>query len=129
MKMSDATVQSAFSEKIGAAMPSDFSTRARVHYAKALEKHPMFFADMFVYDDTSLGEQLEAIRDGLEMDDGCEAVEANDLLTCEMYEAFVENKKGDAPRAIDELYDAIAVIMRMIAVLEKKQKLGREDAK
>ena len=122
--MSDATVQSAFSEKVGAAMPSDFSTRARVHYAKALRKHPRFADELHKYTDVKFAKAaLEKMRDKLDFMRECDAVSADDLVECEMLEAFCAKS---AQEAISELYDAVAVLMRMIAVVEGKQKLGGE---
>ena len=128
--MSDATVQSAFSEKVGAAMPSDFSTRARVHYAKALKKHPFFAYKLFDNDDLDDAEyRLKCARNKVAYHANNGWLDGATLAACEITEAEVAHLKGDKAACVDELYDAIAVIMRMIAVLEEKQKLGREDAK
>ena len=44
-----------------------------------------------------------------------------------MEEAYVEHLKGNKATCVDELYDAVAVLMRMIAVVEGKQRLGKEN--
>ena len=125
--MSDTNIQSAFSEEIGAAMPSDFSTRARLHYAKALRKHPRF-ADALFGDDAADDAQdvLDAMRRELDYLAKNNWLDASALATCEICEAQLANAKGDKAACVDELYDAVAVLMRMIAVVEGKQKLGGE---
>ena len=118
------------------AMPADFSTRARLHYAKAVRKHPRFADALFCN-----SERNERIRENALRQAKCEleemqediylstrdgTLEARYLLSCEIAEAEVEHMRGDAAACVDELYDAVAVLMRMIAVVEGKQKLGGE---
>ncbi len=122
--MNETKMQSAFSEEVGAAMPSDFSIRARVHYAKALSKHPRFADRLFGYVKNA-GVALEAARRDIAYLKKHGWLDAVLLAMCELDEACVPYVQGDVAACVDELYDAIAVIMRMIAVLEKKQTLGR----
>ena len=135
--MSDTNIQSAFSEEIGAAMPSDFSTRARLHFAKALRKHPRF-ADALFNDCESDGctreealviaeADLEYERNDIRDMEKDLRVDVWALVSCEFHEAYVEHLKGDKAACVDDLYDAVAVLMRMIAVVEGKQKLGGEE--
>ncbi len=124
--MSNTNIQSAFSEEVGAAMPSDFSIRARLHYAKALRKHPRFadkLHDFACQDDAE--DALAHIRDKIDYASRWpKCLYAYDLLRCEILEAWTA---PNAKKQIDELYDAVAVLMRMIAVVEGKQKLGAKE--
>ena len=132
--MSDTNIQAAFSEEIGAAMPSDFSTHARLHYAKAVRKHPRFADALFSNSErneriraTALSQAecgLEEMREDIYLSTRDGTLEASYLLSCEIAEAEVEHMRGNAAETVGELYDAVAVLMRMIAVVEGKQKLG-----
>ena len=116
------------------AMPSDFSTRARLHYAKAVRKHPRFADRLFCRGEVmkskygeilpDLERSLARERDDIARDDANGQLEARSLLACEFREAYAERLRGDAAACVDELYDAVAVLMRMIAVVEGKQRLG-----
>jgi hypothetical protein len=103
-------------------MPTDFAHHAALHYAKAVRKHPRFADALHKYTDVKFAEaDLEKMRDKLNFMRECDAVSADELVECEMLEAFCAKSAQDA---ISELYDAVAVLMRMIAVVEGKQKLG-----
>ncbi len=99
--------------------------RVAKHYAHAREKHP-YFCDMITcMSKTSVNMHLKHLRSilaaGIEY--GC--VEASTVLSCEIYEAFQAYARGDTAHAVEECYDAIAVLLRTIDVLEGRQKLGR----
>ena len=123
--MSDTNIQSAFSEEICAAMPTDFYQRAASHFLKALRKHPRF-ADALFGDDAADDAQdvLDAMRRELDYLAKNNWLDASALATCEIAEAQLANAHGDKAACVDELYDAVAVLMRMIAAVEGKQKLG-----
>ena len=105
-------------------MPTDFYLNAARHYSKAVRKHPRFADALHKYTDVKFAEvALEKMRDNLDFMRECDAVSADELVECEMLEAFCAKSAQDA---ISELYDAVAVLMRMIAVVEGKQKLGGE---
>ena len=131
--MSDTNIQSAFSEEICAAMPSDFSIRARLHFAKALRKHPRFADKLFDWREithpfsgvaTLALSRLKSCRRLVKGGEQHHLLIAGDLLNCEIAEAFAAHEQGNAAETVSELYDAVAVLMRMIAVVEGKQKLG-----
>jgi hypothetical protein len=116
------------------AIPTEFSHRAVAHYAKALRKHPRF-ADALFFNgerDERMREDalqaaeldLEETREDLYLSTRDGSLDARFLLSCEMEESFVEHLRGDAAACVDELYDAVAVLMRMIAVVEGRQRLG-----
>ncbi len=105
-------------------MPTDFYQRAASHFLKAVRKHPRFADELHKYTHVKFAEAaLEKMRDKLDFMRECDAVSADDLVECEMLEAFCAKSAEDA---VSELYDAVAVLMRMIAVVEGKQKLGGE---
>ena len=106
-------------------MPTDFYQRAASHFLKAVRKHPRFADKMFgnySYDEAR--DDLDYVRRTLCEDERNGRLIAEALLLCETAEAEVAYQSGDKAATIDELYDAVAVIMRMIAVVEGKQKLG-----
>ena len=117
-------------------MPSDFSTRARLHYATALRKHPRFADRLFCRGEVMKSKHGEILPDlerslaiercEIARDDAKEQLDALSLLACEFREAYAECLRGDKAACVDELYDAVAVLMRMIAVVEGRQKLGGE---
>ena len=117
------------------AIPSEFSHRAVAHYAKALRKHPRFADALFDWLElthpfsgvaTLAKARLKSCRRSVATGEQYHRIIANDLLGCEIAEAFAANAQGDKAACVDELYDAVAVLMRMIAVVEGKQKLGGE---
>ena len=106
-------------------MPADFAHNAALHFAKAVRKHPRFADKMFgnySYDEAK--DDLDYVRRMLCEDERKGRLMAEALLLCETAEAEVAYHSGDASACVDELYDAVAVLMRMIAVVEGKQKLG-----
>ena len=106
-------------------MPTDFYQRAASHFLKAVRKHPRF-ADALFGDDAADDAQdvLDAMRRELDYLAKNNWLDASALATCEICEAQLANAQGDAAATVSELYDAVAVLMRMIAVVEGKQKLG-----
>ena len=108
-------------------MPTDFAHHAALHYAKALRKHPRF-TDALFGDDAA--DDAQDVLDGMRREIDYLAknnwLDASALATCEICEAQLANAQGNTAETISELYDAVAVLMRMIAVVEGKQKLGGE---
>ena len=117
-------------------MPTDFYLNAARHYSKAVRKHPRFADALFSTSErneriraTALSQAecgLEEMREDIYLSTRDGTLEASCLLSCEIAEAEVEHMRGNAAETIGELYDAVAVLMRMIAVVEGKQKLGGE---
>jgi hypothetical protein len=109
------------------AIPSEFSRRAVAHFAKALRKHPRFAYALFENDVPDDAEyRLKCARNKVSYYERCGWLAGTILAECEITEANVAHLKGDAAACVDELYDAVAVLMRMIAVVEGRQKLGGE---
>jgi hypothetical protein len=95
------------------------------HYNHAKEKHP-YFCDLI----TSLSEDgadthLSIYRATLSAEKNADAVETGTILFCEFYEAMQAYTRGDNTAAVEECYDAIAVLLRVVDVLEGRQALGR----
>ena len=119
-------------------MPDNFAFNAASHFLKAVRKHPRFADELFdncerkmsvCADNDHLREvecDLEETREDIYLSACGGTLEARCLLSCEIEEAHIEHLKGNAAACVDELYDAVAVLMRMIAVVEGKQKLGGE---
>ena len=97
------------------------------HYNHAREKHP-YFCDLMCHDKTrfdSAGFMLGDCRQRLESAANMGVLCWDDVLDCEKYEALVEIGNGEYSAAIEELYDCIAVLLRVIDVLEGRQQLGK----
>ena len=109
-------------------MPADFAHNAAIHYAKALRKHPRFANALFSEDEKEDAEfLLERARAEVDYLAKNNWLDASALATCEICEAQLANAHGDKAATVSELYDAVAVLMRMIAVVEGKQLLGKEN--
>lgn len=102
------------------------SNRICKHYAHAKEKHP-YFCDGILSSVEDYSEALANQRSRLAAAKSCRMVAACDLIDCELLEAYVEAANGKGAHAVDECYDAIAVLLRTIDVLEGRQKLGKPE--
>ena len=105
--------------------------RALYHYIHAKEKHP-YFCDTLLPEWMPVEERGERIAAAL----GCirEEMKKRDVDMCgvlfeEAYEILEAANNGDTAHAVDECYDAIAVLLRTIDVLEGRQKLGKPETK
>ena len=118
-------------------MPDNFAFNAASHFLKAVRKHPRFADALFFKSEHDERERAKLLPDverylklahrDIARDEANRSLEAHSLLTCEYREALAEFVKGDNAACVGELYDAVAVLMRMIAVVEGKQKLGGEE--
>ena len=108
-------------------MPDNFAFNAASHFLKALRKHPRF-ADMLfgnnVLDDAEYRLRCDRSKIAYYANNGW--LDGTMLAKCEVAEATVAYLQGDNSACVEELYDAVAVLMRMIAVVEGKQTLGGE---
>ena len=116
-----------------AVIPLAFAHNAALHYAKALRKHPRFADALFDWRELThpfsgvaalAQSRLKSRRSFVKNGERNYRLIANDLLDCEIAEAFDAHEQGDKAATVSELYDAVAVLMRMIAVVEGKQTLG-----
>ena len=101
------------------------------HYDHAREKHP-YFCDKLLPDrlrrnviqdriDMNLEFARRRIKDGVHEHD----LMWNEIANCKVWEATEAIFNGDNSAAVEELYDAIAVLLRTIDVLEGRQALGK----
>lgn len=103
--------------------------KIKEHYDHAREKHP-YFCDIICHDKTHFDGAsflLDDYRQRIKCSIASETLCWSDLLGCEMYEALVEIGNGKTAAAIEECYDAIAVLLRVVDVLEGRQQLGKPD--
>lgn len=99
------------------------------HYAHARKKHPYFCDIITCLSDCGADTHLSIYRARLAEELKAGDVETGTLLICEFYEAIQAYKHGDTAHAVEECYDAIAVLLRIIDVLEGRQELGKHAAK
>lgn len=103
--------------------------RVAKHYAHAREKHP-YFADV-ILDISDTPERttrnLLIARDHVDLFAGLDCLRSFDVHDCEIAEAMDALAHGDNDAAVEELYDAIAVLLRTIDVLEGRQALGKPE--
>ena len=95
------------------------------HYLKAISKHKYFCDELTRFDEhywlvKECGDKQTLARRGEIGNFG-----ADDVLASEVSELFHAVAKGDIKNAIEEAYDVIAVLLRIIDVLEHRQPLGR----
>lgn len=108
--------------------------RALYHYIHAKEKHP-YFCD-WIKPDAADCDDVRRVTKGLayvrkRVSDAidCHNVGWDDLLDCEIWEVLDALVSGDTSHAVAECYDAIAILLRTIDVLEGRQKLGNPETK
>ena len=105
--------------------------KIKEHYDHARKKHP-YFCDIIKNDDLPFnfaGWHLEECRKRLGHAKAADVVRWDELLDCEKYEAMVEINCGNTAAAIEECYDAIAVLLRVVDVLEGRQPKGASNGK
>lgn len=97
------------------------------HYCHAKRKHPYFANRLFIYDNDAEGAKrdLESVRMLLNIERKQGRVYAETLANCEVAEVCDAIARGDKAAAVEECYDAIAVLLRMVDVLEGRQALGK----
>lgn len=101
------------------------------HYLHAREKHPYFCDELIPHDFTAEESdgRLRVTRYDMKRKVAYGCLASVDVLDCETEEMENAITHGDTAHAIEECYDAIAVLLRTIDVLEGRQKLGKpEDA-
>lgn len=97
------------------------------HYCHARAKHP-YFADMMFLDENDAEDAkryLGIVRTILNIERKKGELYAETLVNCEVAEICEAISRGDNAHAAEECYDVIAVLLRMVDVLEGRQKLGK----
>lgn len=96
------------------------------HYDHARAKHPYFCDGILspVEDyESALANQRIRIAEAAR----CNMASACGLIDCELLEAYVEIAKNNTDAAIEECYDVVATVLRVIDVLEGRQPLGNPE--
>jgi hypothetical protein len=113
--------------------------KIREHYEHAKEKHP-YFCDGLLPTDIDMGwskgEVLQKIvlelrlaRDRIEVGGKSGNRLWNEILNCEVWELTEAIYHKNTTAAIEECYDAIAVLLRLVDLLEGRQALGDPEKK
>lgn len=114
-------------------MTDNMIAKIREHYEHAKSKHP-YFCDTLIPKSTSHEELVEETKNLLEESRELlksEIAESDvfcmDVLWCEIAEVASALAENDTAHAVEECYDAIAVLLRVVDVLEGRQALGRPE--
>lgn len=110
-----------------ASIDAEVVLRIAEHYCHARRKHP-YFADLMFLDENYAEDakrNLRIARTLLNVELKVGKICAETLVDCEVSEICEAISRGDNAHAVDECYDAIAVLLRMVDVLEGRQKLGK----
>ena len=109
----------------------EVAAKVAEHYEHARRKHPYFADGLFLGEKKSLESakrRLAVMRMIIEVERGERTVCAETLLECEIAEARFGVVSDDNPQAVEECYDAIAVLLRMVDVIEGRQALGNPES-
>lgn len=105
-------------------MKQETIDKIKQHYEHAKEKHPYFCNRLSYHTKYGATDELQSARRDLEFNIENESVSFKDVINCEIAEAIKEIVDGKPERAVEELYDCIAVCLRGIDVLEGRLALG-----
>lgn len=111
----------------GPAIDAETVIQIARHYCHAKSKHP-YFADRLFIDEanaTHAGLSLKISRTICDFERKSGKAIAETLAECEIAEACDALARGDKAAAVAECYDAIAVLLRIIDVIEGRQALGK----
>ena len=100
------------------------TVRILEHYDHAKQKHP-YFCDRLIPGAADTAEQLFRLRLNYHHEAQANMLSASTVLDCEIAEVYDAIEKGDKEEAVEECYDAIAVLLRIIDVLSGDQPLGK----
>jgi hypothetical protein len=111
-------------------MKQEVIDKIKQHYEHAKQKHPRF-CDSLLPEGRSLvslekevEENLENARLDIETAERLGRLIPQILLNCEVWEINEAIVDDNITAAVEECYDAIAVLLRTIDVLEGRQELG-----
>lgn len=99
------------------------------HYCHAKAKHKHFADRMLQVNGCAKAyeDNLRAVRDKHKRYAAFGKVPATAVLEEEIAEIYEAIANGDNAHAVEECYDAIAVLLRMVDVLEGRQALGKPN--
>lgn len=108
-------------------LSKDIVAKIAEHYFHSKEKHPFFAHELFLDGDSqeAADEMLRRMRKILATEKSEDKVHAETCLNCEIFEAIQAYASGDKAHAVEECYDTIAVLLRIIDAIEGREKLGR----
>jgi NTP pyrophosphatase (non-canonical NTP hydrolase) len=113
-------------------MKPEIIEKIKEHYEHAKQKHP-YFADKMtcdpMYHEFSWDEQLKRRRNWIACETRKRMVSTETVLLCEVTEMFAAIEHCKMKEAIEEAYDCIAVLLRIVDVLEGRQALGNPTKK
>ena len=113
----------------GKAAMAAHAARIAAHYDHARAKHTRFADKLFVQEGLQSFKKDAKRRLGIwRRISSFDETDAESVLMCELAEARHAYARGDKEAAVEECYDAIAVLLRMVDVLEWRQKLGNPYA-
>ena len=106
--------------------------KIKEHYEHAKAKHPYFCNSLLPTDrseeiEDEIDLHLRTARLIAERMEEEERLLPQMTLNCEVWEMNEAISNGDTAAAIEECYDAIAVLLRVIDVLEGRQELGNPN--
>ena len=120
-------------DNLNAALDPAVVAKIAAHYRHARAKHPRFADEMFVGEKgKTFAEEAKSRLEIWRMILTVGKPDAESVLMCELAEAREAYAQGNKATAVEELYDTVAVLLRMVDVLEGRQALGdpaKEDAK
>lgn len=105
----------------------DFA-KIEAHYNHAREKHPRFCDQWHPYSgisDFTIAKALVNLRNRIKTMEAEKRLVWDTVLDCEIWEIREAIACGQPEYAVEECYDAIAVLLRVIDVLEGRQLLGK----
>jgi hypothetical protein len=106
--------------------------KIRAHYEHAKDAHP-YFCDGLTIIDLGMSPAAAEMLAQQRLDRSCDVLKSGvrygdvlfyEVLDCEVWEAIFALAHGDKAAALEEIYDAIAVLLRVVDVLEGRQALG-----
>lgn len=101
-------------------LPADVVNAIEAHLTKAESKHPLFATQIVPARLCNQGTIKFLLNEARKNKENSKSV--FDVLTEEYYEIFEAIEKKDFYSARDEIYDAIAVLLRLDKVLQEKQR-------
>ena len=106
-------------------LPRDFLKRATAHYDHAVESHPRFCDYLAESKCVEFARaDLAWAREDLALNAKENRSTFSEVLDKEIAETLLAIVEGRGEAAVEAAYDAIAVIMRAISVVEGRQRLG-----
>ena len=116
---------------------TDMMERIWARYAHARKKHPYFCDGLLPRGieppelpvDEQIAINLMRSRNRLKRGAELGNILWNEVLDSEVWEATEAMSNREYDKAVEELFDCIAVLLRTIDVLEGRQKLGRPETK